>query len=168
MKPTFLRIAAAAFLAGGMAFAQTAPGTAAKPGTSAKPVAPGSHARRARIHQQMMEELNLTEAQKTQARTIFRNAWQNSKPIFDQLRQNNRSLAAAVKNDDASQIQKLAAEQGDLRGKLLANHELAMAQFYKILTPAQRAKADQMQQRAQTRMEQRFQQMQQEHQNLGE
>ena len=42
-----------------------------------------------------------------------------------------------------------------------------MAQFYQILTPEQRTKADQMQRQMQTRMQQRFERMQQEHQGTA-
>ena len=75
--------------------------------------------------------------------------------------QNHQSLWAAVKANDTAQIQKLSTEQGNLHGQLAANRSLAMAQFYQILTPEQRAKADQMHQNMQTRMQERRERMQQ-------
>jgi Spy/CpxP family protein refolding chaperone len=156
MKPNLMKFAVAAVMAAGMAFAQTAP---ASPGRAA---VGAPHTKRAE-HQQMMQALNLTPAQKTQAKTIFGNAWQNSKPIFSQLRQNNMALAAAVRDNDSAKIQELASAQGKLRGELVANHESAMAKFYQILTPEQRIKADQMQAQAQARMQRRFERMQQQH-----
>ena len=109
----------------------------------------------------MMNQLNLTAAQKAQAKTIFETARQNAKPLRDQLMQNHQSLWAAVKANDTAQIQKLSTEQGNLHGQLVANRSLAMAQFYQILTPEQRAKADQMHQNMQTRMQERRERMQQ-------
>jgi Spy/CpxP family protein refolding chaperone len=160
MKPNLMKFAVAAVMAAGMAFAQTAPATHPRAAVS------GPQSRRAE-HQQMMQALNLTPAQKTQAKTIFSGAWQNSKPIFSQLRQNNMALAAAVRDNDNAKIQQLSSEQGKLRGQLVANHETAMAKFYQILTPEQRVKADQMQAQAQARMQRRFERMQQQHEKAG-
>ena len=65
------------------------------------------------------------------------------------------SRAAAVKGNDVAQIHSLAAQQGNLRGQLLAMRSEAMAKFYATLTPEQKSKADQMHQRMRTRMRQR-------------
>ncbi len=160
MKHNLWTIALGAVMAAGMAFAQTAP---VRP--HANRAVTGQQSPRARMHQQMMQELNLTPQQKAEAKTIFSGAWQNSKPIFDQLRQNNAALAMAVRNNDQAKIQQLSAEQGRLRGQLVQSHETAMAKFYQTLNPQQRAKADQLQAQAQTRMQQRFNQMEQRHMN---
>ncbi len=103
----------------------------------------------------MMQSLNLTEDQKTQAKAIFQQARQNSQPIVQELKQNREALAAAVKANDTAQIQSLSAKQGSLRGQLLTIHSEAMAKFYGTLTPDQKAKADQMQQRVRERMQRR-------------
>jgi Spy/CpxP family protein refolding chaperone len=167
MKTKILTIVAATAMAAGMSFAQSAPAPQNRMGTAHRSVSP--HAQNRRAHRQaMMQELNLTPAQKTQAKNIFQGAWQSSRPIFQQLRQNNQALAAAVRSNDTAKIRELSAAQGNLRGQMVANHEMAMAQFYQILTPEQRTKADQIQQKAQSRMQERFNQMQQEHQPSGE
>jgi Spy/CpxP family protein refolding chaperone len=160
MKHNVWTIAVGAVLATGMAFAQTAPVT-----PRANRAVTGQPSGRARMHQEMMQQLNLSPQQKAEAKNIFGSSWQSSKPIFDQLRQNNAALAAAVKNNDQARIQQLSAEQGKLRGQLVQNHEMAMAKFYQTLNPQQRAKADQLQAQAQARMQQRFNQMQQRHMN---
>lgn len=147
-------------MATGMAFAQTAPVM-----PRANRAVTGQPSGRARLHQEMMQQLNLSPQQKAEARNIFSSAWQNSKPIFDQLRQNNAALATAVKNNDQAKIQQLSAEQGKLRGQLVQGHEMAMARFYQTLSPQQRAKADQLQAQAQARMQERFKQMEQRHMN---
>jgi Spy/CpxP family protein refolding chaperone len=154
MKPNLTKIAAAAALAVGMAFAQTA----APPAKTESPSATRPFARGAWGHGRMMNQLNLTAAQKAQAKTIFETARQDAKPIRGQLMQNHQSLWAAVKANDTAKIQELSTTQGNLRGQLVANRSLAMAKFYQILTPEQRAKADQMHQNMQTRVRERMQQ----------
>jgi len=110
---------------------------------------------RGAMRQRMAEALNLTDAQKEQAKTIFQQARQNAQPLAQQLKQNREALAAAVKADDVAQIHSLAEQQGSLRGHMLGIRSEAMAKFYTTLTPEQKAKADQMQQRMRTRMAQR-------------
>ena len=104
-----------------------------------------------------MQALNLTDAQKQQAKTIFQQAHQNAQPIAAQLQQNRDALAAAVKANQTAQIQALATAQGNLRGQVLTIRAGALAQFYQILTPDQRTKADQVQQRIRQRLQQRRQ-----------
>ena len=151
MKRNVIHFVAAAAMAAGMAFAQ-APATPAQP-------APGKtwHARRGAFQHRMLQQLNLTDAQKEQAKALFQQARQTAQPIAQQLRQNREAMAAAVKANDQAQIQQLAAQQGNLQGQLQAIRSGAMAKFYTNLTPEQRAKADQMHERMQQRMQQRMQ-----------
>jgi Spy/CpxP family protein refolding chaperone len=107
-------------------------------------------------HQQMMQALNLTAAQKQQADTIFGDARQKAEPIRQEMRQNREALAAAVKANNTSQIEQLSSHQGELKGKALAIRSEAMAKFYTILTPEQRTQADQMQSRMRQRLEERM------------
>lgn len=102
----------------------------------------------------MMQALNLTDAQKDQAKSIFQQARANAEPLRQQLRQNHQAMAQAIKADDEAAIQQLSRTRGELTSQILASHSVAAAQFYKVLTPEQRAKADQMRQN----MRQRFQQ----------
>jgi len=101
-----------------------------------------------------MQALNLTDAQKTQAKTIFQQNRQNVQPIQQQMMQNRQSLAAAVKANDTAAIQQLSAQQGTLQGQVVAQRSESMAKFYGILTPEQKAKADQIQQRLKQRAQQ--------------
>jgi len=145
MKQRLMQMAAAAVLAGGMAMAQTA-----APAPTPQAAAGQAQAKpRVALRRHMMQALNLTGAQKQQAKAIFQQARQDSQPVAQQLRQNREALAAAVKANDTAQIQQLATQQGTLRGQELAIRSGAMAKFYSTLTPEQRAKADQMQQRMQ-------------------
>jgi Spy/CpxP family protein refolding chaperone len=149
MKSNLTRFAAVAALAAGMSFAQQA--TPAPQPAPAKPMA-GMHAR---IRNRMMQNLNLTDAQKQQAKAIFQQARQTAQPIRQQLQQNREAMAAAVKANDTARIQSLATTQGTLRGQVMAIRAQALAKFYSGLTPDQRAKADQMHQQFRQRLEQR-------------
>jgi periplasmic protein CpxP/Spy len=152
MKQHLIKFATVAALAAGMAMAQT-------PAAPANPATPRAGrawaARRGAVRQRMMQALNLSDAQKAQAKTIFQQARQNAQPLAQQLKQNRESLTAAVKANDVAQIHSLAAQQGNLRGQMLGIRSEAMAKFYTVLTPEQKAKADQMHQSMKTRMHQR-------------
>ena len=152
MKQHISRFATAAALAAGMAMAQ-APAAPADPAQPRAGRAWAAH--RGAFRQRMAQALNLSDAQKQQAKAIFQQAKQNAQPLAQQLKQNREALAAAVKANDVAQIHSLAAQQGNLRGQMMGVRSEAMAKFYTTLTPEQKAKADQMQQRMRTRMHQR-------------
>jgi Spy/CpxP family protein refolding chaperone len=108
-------------------------------------------------HQRMMQALNLTVAQKEQAKTIFDDARLKAQPIRQEMHQNREALYKAMKANDTALIERLSTQQGTLRGKMVTIRSLAMAKFFSILTPEQRTKADQIHQEMQTRMRQRMQ-----------
>jgi Spy/CpxP family protein refolding chaperone len=143
------KLATLTVMATGMVFAQTSSGTVQP--------APGKAAAgpRARMHHRMIQALNLTADQKQQAKSIFQAARQTAAPLRTQMKANRESLAAAVKADNAAQIQQLATAQGSLRGQLLSVRADAMAKFYATLTPDQRAKADQIHAQMKQRIQQR-------------
>lgn len=148
MKREFAKLAAVAALATGLVFAQSpSPSPSPNPQT-------GRHQVVRRHRARFAQKLNLTDAQKAQAKTIFQQARESAKPIREQLKQNRQTLTAAAKagKSDAD-LQKLAAVQGQLRGQMAAIRTEAFAKFYKTLTPEQRAKADQMQQQFHQRAE---------------
>lgn len=142
MTHPFFKYAATMALAAGMVFAQ-APTTNPQP---APPQArPGRHGFVRRPLAHIAQALNLTDSQKQQARTIFQQARQSAQPIRQELKQNREALASAAKNgQNEADIQKLSTEQGRLLGHLVAIRTEASAKFYQMLTPEQRAKADQM------------------------
>jgi Spy/CpxP family protein refolding chaperone len=150
MKWHLFQFAPVMTLAAGMALAQT-------PAPSTRPApqkAPFTHP--VFGHEQMMQSLNLTAAQKQQADTIFGDAKQKAEPIREEMRQNREALHAAVKANNTSQIETLSMHQGELHGKMMAVRSAAMAKFYTILTPEQRTQADQMRTRMRQRMEERM------------
>jgi protein CpxP len=144
MKRNLTIFGAVAVVAAGMLFAQTQ-------------IAPHNRGagHGAFVHQRMMQALNLTDAQKEQAKAIFQQAKQSAQPIRAQLQQNRQALAAAAKTGNTAQIQQLANDEGRLLGQVIAVRTEAMSKFYNTLTPEQRAKADQLQQSRQQRMQQR-------------
>jgi Spy/CpxP family protein refolding chaperone len=148
MKRTFVKLATLAALATGMVFAQTP-----SPSPSPNPQA-GRHQFVRRHRARLAQRLNLTDAQKAQAKTIFQQARQSAQPIRQQLRQNRQALVAAAKAGKSdSDLQQLAMTQGQLRGQVAAIRTEAFAKFYGSLNPEQRTKLDQMQQRAHQRAE---------------
>lgn len=150
MKRILMSIAAVAALAAGMASAQ-APAGPQQPAPGKSAMKPGTILRR-----RMGQALNLTAAQKQQAKSIFQQARVNAQPVAQQLKENREALATAVKANDSAQIQSLSAQQGNLRGQILAIRSDAMAKFYAILTADQRAKAEQLQQRIRQRIQKRL------------
>jgi Spy/CpxP family protein refolding chaperone len=159
MKRQIVRLAAVGSMAAGMIFAQAQPAQPVPQGhnTQQEQTASGQKGMRSRrfeARRRMMTALNLTPDQKTMAKSIFGQAREASKPVRMELRQNREAMAAAVKSDNQAQIAKLAAERGKLTAKLATNHGEAMAKFYHALTPAQKAKADEMHARFQAHMRQ--------------
>jgi Spy/CpxP family protein refolding chaperone len=90
--------------------------------------------------------LNLTDAQKTQVKTIFQDARQSSQPVRQQLQQTRQSLRAAVQSNDAAQIQQLSTTEGAQVGQLTAIRSTAFAKAYQVLTPDQQQKVAALQQ----------------------
>jgi periplasmic protein CpxP/Spy len=102
----------------------------------------GRHGR----HGGFLKALSLTEAQQTQAKSIFQTAHQSAQPIRQQLQQTRQSLRAAVQANNTAEIQQLAATQGSEMGQLTAIRSSAFAKVYQILTQDQQQKLAAMQQ----------------------
>lgn len=148
MKRKFLSIAGVSVLAAGMALAQS---TAAPDTATPNTAAPNSgrhswrHGQAGSMLNRLAAKLNLTDAQKQQAQTIFANARQSAKPVRDQLKQDRQALRAAAKSGASeSQINQLANKMGPLMAKTTAIHAKAFSKFYAILTPAQQNQLNQM------------------------
>lgn len=136
MKFRWFPFAAIPVMAGGLLFAQ-APAPAPAP-------APGAHQNwRANRAERMAQFLNLTDAQKEQAKAVFQDARQQAASTHQQLKQTRQTLVQAIKANDTQQIQKLSSDEGVLMGKLMNIRGDAFAKIYQTLTPDQRAKLDQ-------------------------
>ena len=159
MKHNLIKFATAAAITAAMAMAQQAPANTQSPasGEGAKGAAP-MHRPFARMRQRYMQALNLSAAQKQQAKTIFQETRQRTEPVRAELRQNRQAMSAAVKADNKAEIQKLSRTQGELMGHLIAARSEARARFYNLLTPEQRATAQKLHAEFRHRMEQRREQ----------
>jgi Spy/CpxP family protein refolding chaperone len=144
MRRNLIGIGMVAALAAGAVLAQTAQSGLAK----------GRLGLGANLRQRVIRNLNLTDAQKAQAKTIFQAAKQSGAPIRAKLQENRQAMVAAVKSNDADAIQQLATAAGVLQGQLMANRASAMAKLYAILTPDQQTKLDQMQAKVQQLLQQ--------------
>jgi periplasmic protein CpxP/Spy len=95
---------------------------------------------------QFMSKLNLTDAQKAQAKSIFQGARQSAQPVRQQLMETRKSLRAAIKANDTPQIQQLSATEGNQIGQLAAIRGSAFAKVYQTLTPDQKQKVEALEQ----------------------
>lgn len=140
MKTALIRFAAAPVLASGILLAQT-PAPAA-------PVHPPVQHRQwhhGQMFDRMAAKLNLTEDQRTQAKSIWQSARESSRPLAQQLRQAHVALRNAARTGKPNaEIDQLAANAGRISGQLTAIHAKAFEKFYALLTPDQRTTADQL------------------------
>ncbi len=88
--------------------------------------------------------LSLTDAQVTQATTIFKNAAETAAGVQTKLQAGHDALRTAVKENNGAGIDEASANIGTLTGQLTAIHAKAEAAFYGILTADQRTKYDAM------------------------
>ena len=139
MNLRFAKLAALTCLAAGLAFPQAAGRGAARP------QALGA------LRQQVLKNLDLTDAQKAQVKTIMQQAKSAAQPLQTQVQAIRQAFQAAIKGD-ASQISNLSVRAGQIDGQLMAIRGQAQAGIYSLLTPEQKAKLE--------RMEQRLRQMQ--------
>ena len=138
----WMTLAAVGALAAGLLLAQPAMGRRAW-GNADSSAAPGERAHRGLVF--IAGYLNLTADQKTQARTIVTDARTAMQALAPLLKDQREAIREAVKNNaDDNTIQLLATRQGDLLARLAAIRIKAMAKFYKMLTPEQKAKADEL------------------------
>jgi Spy/CpxP family protein refolding chaperone len=127
MKRIWITIVTISAMAAGFAVAQTA--------------APAAAPVKARLQKQLIQSLDLTAAQKQQAKTILQGTKQQAQPLAAQIKQQRQSLNAAIQSGDTAQIQQLSTSLGTLHGQLLAIRSAGKAQFYALLTPDQKTKA---------------------------
>jgi Spy/CpxP family protein refolding chaperone len=142
MKNRVLTIAGATVLAAGMIFAQTQTATTPEPG------APAGHARfhRGMMMARLANKLNLTDAQRGQAKAIFQDLRTQAQPIRAQLRQGRQALMnAAESGQSTDQINQLAQAQAAPLSQLAALRAQAFGKFYATLTPAQQRQFQAMQ-----------------------
>jgi len=109
-----------------------------------------------------LHELNLTDAQKAQVKTIMQANHTTMKTVMQQMEQNRAAMLAATANGtyNAAQIQTLANQQAQLQAAMIVNREAVQHQIYtQVLTADQQAKAEQLRTQAITNINQRLQKM---------
>ena len=139
MRRNLIGLAMVAALAAGAVLAQTGQGKLALG---------------ANLRQRVIKNLNLTDAQKAQAKTIFQDAKAAAALVRPQLQASRQAMATAIKAGDANSISALAAEMGKSQVQLTVIRSTAMAKLYAILTPDQQTKLDQMQTKIQQALQQ--------------
>src|SRR6266850_2747272 len=108
---------------------------------------PGMHGK-GEGHGEMLEHmsraLNLTDAQKQQAKEIMDSVESTASGIHAKLDEVHKQLEAATANGqfDEAQVRTLANQQAQLEADMTVEHLRAMSKVYAILTPEQRVKAE--------------------------
>ena len=102
-------------------------------------------------------QLNLNDTQESQIKSIL----QTERPAFSSLiheftaESNEMDAANAQGNLDESKVQEIAARQGATVAKFLVEKERLKSKIYTtVLTPEQRPRADELQKRWQSRLDQ--------------
>jgi protein CpxP len=110
----------------------------------------------------LARELNLTDAQKAQVKTIMEANHASMKTVGQQMAQNRAALLAATANGayDPAKIQALASQQAQLEAAMIVNRESVKHQIYtQVLTSEQQAKAEQLRTQEINRINERLQRM---------
>lgn len=149
---TLVAAALILLIVAGGAFAQTqTPGTNATPGRS-------GHFGHARHHmfQHMAKQLQLTDAQQAQIKTMWQAQKTTLKPLFQQLANGRQQMMTATAGGafDQAKVTAIAQQQSLALTQLIVEKEKLQSQIYnQVLTSEQRVKADQMRQQHTQRMQ---------------
>lgn len=110
----------------------------------------------------LSKQLDLSEAQQAQVKDIFTKEKPTLGPLMMQKGQLHQQLMqeAISATSNPTKVQALAAQQGQVETALAMEHAKIAAQIYNLLTPDQKAKAQQLLQQHQERMQQHMQHMQ--------
>ena len=92
----------------------------------------------------MRAKLDLNRTQNGQANYIFHQTDKRNEPLKASLEENGKALHKAFDQNNYSAIRSLTDKQNWLMNKMVANYADAKIQFYRILTPEQRVKADKL------------------------
>jgi len=106
-------------------------------------------------------KLGLSDAQKTQIRSMIQAERPNFQPLVKQLAANHQQMLVATRGGsfDEAQVRTLANQQAQTLAELMVVRERVISKAYNtVLTPDQKTKADTLRQQMLDRMSQRFQQ----------
>jgi len=121
----------------------------AKSQTAADTPPPPMHGRGFGMNGQGMgffaKQLNLTDDQQAQMKTIMEKAHTSMRPLMQQSHQIDQQLRQFVMGTyDDAQVQKLATQKAQIEAQLTAAQTKVHNQLFQLLTPDQQAKAKQM------------------------
>jgi len=109
----------------------------------------------------LARELNLSDAQRAQIKTIMQAEKPKLQPLMQQLHQSRMTEQAAMGAQfDEAKARAYADQQARLMSDLMVERARIQSQIYSVLTPAQQQKMQQLRQERQQRMQQRLQQQQ--------
>jgi periplasmic protein CpxP/Spy len=112
----------------------------------------------------LAKELNLTDAQKQQIKTIMQTQRTTMRPLMLQMAENRAAMITATANGafDQAKVQALANQRSQIMAQLMVQKALVHSQIYnQVLTADQKAKADQMRQNQLARINERVQRLSQ-------
>ena len=110
----------------------------------------------------MAKQLNLTDAQKEQIKTLMQSQRATMRPLMQQLAENRKAMLAATANGafDQAKVTTIANQQAQLMAQLMVQKESIHHQIYtQILTPDQRTTADTMRTKQMARIDERLQKL---------
>jgi protein CpxP len=97
----------------------------------------------------LAKQLDLTDAQKAQIKTMMQAQRTTLHPLMQQMEQNHAAMLTATEGGvfEAEKIQALAAQRAQVQAQLDVQHEKLQSEIYnQVLTSEQKTKADQMKQ----------------------
>lgn len=97
-------------------------------------------------HHRLFKELNLTDAQKNQVKSIMTEGRAKIKPLAQKLKDGRDQLRALRKAGqfDEAKVRTIAKGQADILTDMIVEKERMQSRIYAVLTPEQRAKAEQI------------------------
>jgi len=112
----------------------------------------------------LARELNLTDAQKAQIKTMMQSQRATLRPLMQQMAQNRLAMLNATANGafDQAKVQALANQQSQIIAQLAVQKASLQSQVYnQVLTADQKTKADQLRQNQIARINQRLEKLSQ-------
>ena len=121
------------------------------------------HGRHGWMLNRMTKELNLTDAQQAQIKSIMQAEHAKIQPLMQQLHQNKQAQDAGLTaNFDETKARTAAAGQAQILTDLMVEKQRTKSQIYAVLTPEQQQKALQLMQQRQQKRQQWMQKHQQQ------
>ncbi len=109
--------------------------------------------------ERLAKKLNLTDAQKEQAKQIMKSSKEKVKPLKESMKSIHQQLDAATADGqfDEARVQALATLQATIMAQMIVEKERTKSQFFAILTPEQQAQANQLKEQMKERFKGKFQ-----------